>query len=643
MSKGVIRKALIVSVSDYDQLTQLEFCKNDGLGIFDVLKNNQYQFYKEEQLIGKVIGNEMRESIIRFFTDNNIKEDDLLIFYFSGHGYYDPKTGKTYLTSSDFDKFRPLLHGFPFDQLTELVENCSANRVVVIVDCCYSGSLKLEGKGDEEDIADLAKNSMTKNLTSIENLEGRSILASSSDEHKSFKMPDDEYSLFSYFVIKGLKGIAGESVNERGNVTVDTLNRFIYRELQRVKKVHQKPIKKTFMSGDIVLANYPGLASTTPDIMIQLRELLFDNNATQFNQLRKRTSSIDFSNIELNDVTLDGFDLSFVDFQHATFIRVTMNNCNFTSANFSNSSFLEVKSFSCNFVSCSFNNSSIQTSLFNETRFDYSRFISSTLKNLGFQRCSYYYSVFGVNNELYPDISYERTSFETLGFDECTFYEADLLGIYVNTVGINNCVLYNTDIMGSQLETVGIISSLTGLVNFNYSFLENVKLNLYAGQEDSIISFTGAYRNDFIFDITNDPIGNIVIIGIDNSIYQDSFKTYFDAITKINKLILNRHKITFNQTVHLRRLMNIITKKLSYLDSKNNEETLKIKEYDFHALVFSILALRDKNNELFIDECRDIFSSLRDFMKLFGFSLDNMIKDLMNDDNYPSSLSRLIK
>ncbi|MGA9154633.1 MAG: hypothetical protein WBZ36_28965 [Candidatus Nitrosopolaris sp.] len=60
--------------------------------------------------------------------------------------------GNIYLTSSDTDPDKPYRRGFSFEELRMRMQNTIPTRVVVILDCCYSGSAKIS-KGSEDDAA----------------------------------------------------------------------------------------------------------------------------------------------------------------------------------------------------------------------------------------------------------------------------------------------------------------------------------------------------------------------------------------------------------------------------------------------------------------------------------------------------------
>jgi Caspase domain len=81
-----IKKGLIISVSDYDILQPLEFCKNDGNEMYEILKTLGYEIQADHKLIGRVKWIEMRSAIVDFFRNSNVKPSDTLLFYYSGHG-----------------------------------------------------------------------------------------------------------------------------------------------------------------------------------------------------------------------------------------------------------------------------------------------------------------------------------------------------------------------------------------------------------------------------------------------------------------------------------------------------------------------------------------------------------------------------
>ena len=52
ISTGARKKALVVGISDYTNLQKLDFCRNDGKGVYDVLTSLGYEISDKNKLIG---------------------------------------------------------------------------------------------------------------------------------------------------------------------------------------------------------------------------------------------------------------------------------------------------------------------------------------------------------------------------------------------------------------------------------------------------------------------------------------------------------------------------------------------------------------------------------------------------------------
>ena len=162
MITGAQRKALIVGISDYTRLEKLDFCKNDGTEVYEILNSLGYEIPDKNKLLGEAKGENVKDAIYDFFDDVRNSPDDTLLFYYSGHGVPDVD-GDIYLASSDTDPDKPYRRGFSFEELRKMIQKSISTRVVVILDCCYSGSAKVS-KGDEEDAAKIRKNNYRREI-----------------------------------------------------------------------------------------------------------------------------------------------------------------------------------------------------------------------------------------------------------------------------------------------------------------------------------------------------------------------------------------------------------------------------------------------------------------------------------------------
>ena len=253
--------AMVVAVSDYDSehLRQLEFCKNDGAEMNKVLKNIGYEIKPNNLMVGKVDGHSLNDGIIEFFEDNEIKALDTVLFYFSGHGI--PDTDDTFLSSTNIDVSKPRLRGFSFNDLMKEVSKCVSQKIILVLDCCYSGSASL-GKGTDDGVV-LGTKAITKGSSSIQAF-GRCILAASQSYEEAFAAQEGGNSLFTRHILDGLKGKEG-SVNVNGNVTPETLGNYVFIHVTE-ENPNQKPIIKVESGGEIILASYPDLVDPEFDL-----------------------------------------------------------------------------------------------------------------------------------------------------------------------------------------------------------------------------------------------------------------------------------------------------------------------------------------------------------------------------------------
>ena len=130
------------------------------------------------------------------------------------------------------------------------------------MDSCYSGSARL-GKGPD-DTAVLATQLISKGGGVQE--EGKCILAASQSYQEAYGTQEGEHSIFTHYLIKGLDGDR-EAVDNKGNITPDTLGRYVYDKVTSTCP-NQKPIRKLESSGDIILATFPEMVEESSGVQV---------------------------------------------------------------------------------------------------------------------------------------------------------------------------------------------------------------------------------------------------------------------------------------------------------------------------------------------------------------------------------------
>ncbi|HEV3038089.1 MAG TPA: caspase family protein [Candidatus Angelobacter sp.] len=133
------RRALIVGINDYNPrcFRPLKGCVPDAQEMAKVLSRNSDQSLNFDcKLLTSADGPPITRGFLRRqWRDlfHNFKED--ILFYFSGHGVLTEVGG--YLVTQDGEPDDP---GLPMEQVVTMANSCAARTVLLILDCCFSGS-----------------------------------------------------------------------------------------------------------------------------------------------------------------------------------------------------------------------------------------------------------------------------------------------------------------------------------------------------------------------------------------------------------------------------------------------------------------------------------------------------------------------
>ena len=231
--------------------------------------------------------------------------------------------------------------GFPLRIFKKLWKTLDSRRVVTILDCCYSGVAKLKegkkGEGSEE----AAKQARKAINTKMKPGKGKCILSACLDFQEAEKVVNKEYSIFTYYLLQGLKGNDNECVDKYGNVTASLLGNYVFDKVTshepREERPKQIPIVKTEFSGDIILARYPDKIKQegiNEYELLRLFQLLEQGKVKEFNDIREQNlnKSIDFHSINLAGANLEKVDLHEVNLNQANLEGAKLNGADLKGA-----------------------------------------------------------------------------------------------------------------------------------------------------------------------------------------------------------------------------------------------------------------------------------------------------------------------
>ncbi len=208
--------AVAVGVAQYENQTipTLKYPDNDAYSIYSFWKSPQGGALDDEHseiLVDDAATKGMVTTTLRN-TFSKAKENDLAIFFFSGHGL----KGSFLTTDYDGDGIK-LYHS----EINKILSECPAKTKLVIADACHSGSY-IASKGTTPTKVNSVDIYKELNKTHP----GIAYFLSSQAEEESLEVSTLHNSVFTYFVLRGMKGEA--NVNNDNVVTIKELFDYVY-------------------------------------------------------------------------------------------------------------------------------------------------------------------------------------------------------------------------------------------------------------------------------------------------------------------------------------------------------------------------------------------------------------------------------
>jgi formylglycine-generating enzyme required for sulfatase activity len=211
--------ALLIGVSEYEPgLNPLSAAVKDVEAMRRILVHPEMGGFAEADIT--VLENpkrqEMEYAIEKLFADR--QKDDLLLFYFSGHGIKDEK-GKLYLSTRSTRKNNGRLVKTSAVAATMLHDNLNesrSQRQVLILDCCFSGAIA-QGLTVKDD--------GSVNVQEHLGGKGRAILTASTSTQYSFEQEGSELSVYTRYLVEGIEKGAADQDGD-GWISVDELHEY---------------------------------------------------------------------------------------------------------------------------------------------------------------------------------------------------------------------------------------------------------------------------------------------------------------------------------------------------------------------------------------------------------------------------------
>ncbi|NJN76932.1 MAG: SH3 domain-containing protein [Saprospiraceae bacterium] len=214
--------AVIVGVSTYSTaqnnrgVSNLQYSDDDAYKMYEFLKSPNGGQLPSSQ-IKLLVNEEASLANVLFHSKNLYKKaqpQDLILFYFSGHGGPNTFVG--------YDK------NITHTEIKEILNSSPAKKKLCVADACHSGSLgNSNGSNRASSSAEMIDNYYEALAATSD---GIALFLSSKADEYSIEVSDFGQGVFTYYYIEGLKGYADNDHN--GIITIEELYDYTRKQVE---------------------------------------------------------------------------------------------------------------------------------------------------------------------------------------------------------------------------------------------------------------------------------------------------------------------------------------------------------------------------------------------------------------------------
>jgi uncharacterized caspase-like protein len=220
--------AVIVGVGRYTAAQSLKYTDDDAYKLAMFFSSPEGGALSHNQLKVLIDEDATKENVLKVMNDiySKAKENDVIIFYFAGHGTEGAFLPYDYDGTSNF-----LFH----KEISDIFKKSDAKNKICIADACHSGSLDRNIRSSDLD------NTLNSFYDAWKNSEGGTALfMSSKAEESSIEFEGLRQGVFSYHLVQGLKGKADS--DEDFIITIQELYEYVSTSVREYTQNYQNPV-----------------------------------------------------------------------------------------------------------------------------------------------------------------------------------------------------------------------------------------------------------------------------------------------------------------------------------------------------------------------------------------------------------------
>ncbi len=226
-SKGRDAVALIMGISTYrdESIPQVRYARRDAEIMASYLESVAgVSRSRMKILLDDGATSSDMAAYIEEWLPRHVTPDTTVFIYYAGHGMPNLSSGKAFLVPYDgHPDFASKL--YPLDRLYEKLDQLPSKQIVAMLDSCFSGAT---GRS----VLPSGARPMGLAMESTFSVKKTVVLSAASGTQISSDYDEEGHGLFTYFLLKGLRGEADKDGN--GSVEVDELYDFVKEQVTKV-------------------------------------------------------------------------------------------------------------------------------------------------------------------------------------------------------------------------------------------------------------------------------------------------------------------------------------------------------------------------------------------------------------------------
>ncbi len=217
------RWGVIIGIQNYRNVQQVEYARRDAEFMREYFQKAlgipaENIYVKTDD--GATLGEFQAVFNSKGWLDKNANQKDSEIFiYYSGHGAPDVAGSEAFLLPHDGNPNFPANTGYPLQQLYTNLGSLKARQVTIFLDSCFSGGTR----SNEIILAGAKPVFISPELPSV--AANVTVFSAASGSQIASSYPDMQHGLFSYYLMKGLRGEA--DANSDKKITQSELNSYL--------------------------------------------------------------------------------------------------------------------------------------------------------------------------------------------------------------------------------------------------------------------------------------------------------------------------------------------------------------------------------------------------------------------------------